>query len=90
MSTSNVYLRVNGNGFPASRALIECLRTTGGELTLDFASSPRIEADVLSALESLAEQAREGQVGIVLTGVSVGVYRVLKLVKLDSRFSYQL
>jgi len=88
MSTSNVYLRVNGEGLPSFAALIDCLKTTGGDLTLDFASSQRIGADALSTLEALANQAGEKQVGVVLTGVSVDVYRVLKLVKLASRFSY--
>ena len=89
MSTSSVYLRVNGDGIPTFSGLIDCLQTTGGDLTLDFDSSRRIDANALSGLEALANQAGEKQVGVVLTGVSVDVYRVLKLVKLASRFSYE-
>jgi len=88
MSTSSVYLRVNGDGLPSFTALIDCLKTTGGDLTLDFDLSRRIDAHALNALEALANHAGEKQVGVVLTGVSVDVYRVLKLVELASRFSY--
>lgn len=90
MSTSSVYLRVNGNALPALTAIVDCLKSSEGELTLDFASARRIEAKTLSALETLAARASEKQVDVVLTGVSVDLYRVLKLDKLASRFSYQL
>jgi anti-anti-sigma regulatory factor len=78
---------VNGDGLPPFSGLIDCLQTTDGELTLDFASSRHIDASTLSALETLAARAGEKRVGIVLTGVSVDLYRVLKLVKLAHRFT---
>jgi anti-anti-sigma regulatory factor len=78
---------VNGDGLPPFPGLIDCLQTTEGELTLDFATSRRIDASVLSALETLAARAGEKQVEVVLTGVSVDLYRVLKLLKLAHRFT---
>jgi anti-anti-sigma regulatory factor len=79
---------VNGERLPAFTALVDCLQSTEGELTLDFASARRIEAGTLGALQALAERAGEKQVGVVLTGVSVDVYRVLKLLKLTHRFTF--
>jgi anti-anti-sigma regulatory factor len=79
---------MNGGGLPALTALVDCLKSTEGELTLDLACSRRIEAGTLSALQTLAERAGEKQVGVVLTGVSVDVYRVLKLLRLAHRFTF--
>ena len=79
---------MNGEGFPAFTPLVDCLKSTEGELMLDLACSRRIAADTLSAPQALAERAGEKQVGAVLTGVSVDVYRVLKLSKLAHRFTF--
>ena len=60
---------------------------TRNEVFLDFSSVRRIDANELRALENLAHTAEEKSVKIVLSGVNVEVYRVLKLVKLTPRFS---
>jgi len=55
---------------------------------LDFASVRQIDSGALRALEDVARVADEQDVKIVLRGVNVDVYKVLKLVKLTQRFSF--
>jgi anti-anti-sigma regulatory factor len=59
-----------------------------GEVALDFSSVRRIDPSAVRALEEFASIADDKGVKVVLRGVNVGVYRVLKLVKLTSRFSF--
>ena len=59
-----------------------------GEAVLDFSSVRRIDSGALQALEGFARVAQEKAVKIVLRGVSVDVYKVLKLAKLAHRFSF--
>jgi len=59
-----------------------------GEAVLDFSSVRRIDSTALQALEEFARIADEKAVKIVLRGVSVDIYKVLKLVKLAHRFSF--
>jgi len=66
----------------------EKLDSVDGEVALDFSSVGRIDARALGALEEFASIADKKGVKVVLRGVNVGVYKVLKLVKLGSRFSF--
>jgi anti-anti-sigma regulatory factor len=66
----------------------ERLDSVEGEVALDFSSVRRIDPSALRALEEFASIADKKGVKVVLRGVSVGVYKVLKLVKLGSRFSF--
>lgn len=59
-----------------------------GEAVLDFSSVRRIDSSVLQAMEEFVRVADEKAVKIVLRGVNVDVYKVLKLVKLAHRFSF--
>lgn len=59
-----------------------------GEIFIDFAAVRRLDADAVRALEALAAVAQEKQMKLVLRGVNVEVYRVLKLVKLAKRYSF--
>jgi anti-anti-sigma regulatory factor len=43
---------------------------------------------VVQALEELADRADEKGIKVALRGVNVDVYKVLKLVKLSSRFAF--
>jgi anti-anti-sigma regulatory factor len=58
------------------------------EVDLDLSSVRRIDSDALRALEDLVRLADEKAVKIVLRGVNVDVYKVLKLIKLTQRFSF--
>jgi anti-anti-sigma regulatory factor len=66
----------------------EKLDSVEGEVALDFSSVRRLDASALKAMEELAGIADDKSVKVVLRAVHVGVYRVLKLVKLTSRFSF--
>jgi anti-anti-sigma regulatory factor len=58
------------------------------EVVLDFSSVSRIDSGALGALEELAGIADEKAVTLELRGVSVNVYKVLKLAKLATRFLF--
>jgi anti-anti-sigma regulatory factor len=64
------------------------LDSAGTELVLDFSSVRQIDPGALRALEQLAGTADEKAVKLVLRSVNVDVYKVLKLVRLASRFTY--
>jgi len=66
----------------------EKLDSVEGEVALDFSSVRRIDSISLSAMAEFAGMADDKGVKVVLRGVNVGVYKVLKLVKLTSRFSF--
>jgi anti-anti-sigma regulatory factor len=61
---------------------------TESEVVLDFASVRRIDSPALGALEGLARLAEDKAVKVVLRGVNVHVYKVLKLMKLAPRFLF--
>ncbi len=73
---------------PALREAGEKLDGTEGEVVLDFSSVRRIDSNALPAIEELARIADERSVKVVLRGVNIDVYKVLKLVKLSRRFSF--
>jgi anti-anti-sigma regulatory factor len=66
----------------------EKLDSVDGEVALDFSSVRRLDASALKAMEEFAGIADDKSVRVVLRAVHVGVYKVLKLVKLTSRFSF--
>ncbi len=66
----------------------EKLDSVEGEVALDFSSVRRLDPSAIRALEEFAGTADDKGVKVVLRGVNVGVYKVLKLVNLGSRFSF--
>ncbi len=62
------------------------LESAGSEVVLDFSAVRRVNSGALTELQTLAETAR-GK--LVLRGVNVEVYKVLKLVKLTGRFRFE-
>jgi len=75
--------------------LVQSLREAGnkldgteGEAVLDFSSVRRIDPSALLAIEAFAGIADKKGVKVVLRGVNIDVYKVLKLMKLTSRFSF--
>lgn len=59
-----------------------------GEMVLDFSSVRRIDARALRAMGELAVGAEGKGVKLVLRAASSDVFRVLKLTKLASRFTF--
>lgn len=89
MAMTTVGLKMDGERFV--QALLEAvgkLDSVEVEVTLDFSSLHRVDQRVLSAMEEFVGVADDKGVKVVLFGVSVGVYRVLKLARLASRFSF--
>jgi anti-anti-sigma regulatory factor len=70
------------------RAIGEKLDGTGEQTILDFSSVRRMDAKALTAMKELARTADEKTVKVGLRGVSVEIYKVLKLVKLAPRFVF--
>ncbi len=66
----------------------EKLDSAEGEVVVDFSSVGRIDSSAIRALEGFADAADDKGVKVVLCGVNVDVYKVLKLVKLGSRLSF--
>jgi anti-anti-sigma regulatory factor len=84
-----VFLNVDETRVVAAlREAGEKLDGTEGETVLDFSSVRRIDASAVRAIEELARVADERNVKVVLRGVNVDVYKVLKLTKLTRRFSF--
>jgi anti-anti-sigma regulatory factor len=89
MAMTAVFLNVDETRVvPALREAGEKLDGTEGEVVLDFSSMHRIDSSALRAMEELARIAEGKNVKVVLRGVNVDVYKVLKLVKLIRRFSF--
>jgi anti-anti-sigma regulatory factor len=73
---------------PALREAGEKLNGTTSEAVLDFSSVCRINSSALRAMEEFVGVANDKGVKVSLCGVNIGVYKVLKLAKLASRFSF--
>ena len=89
MSTKEIFLNIEKERvIPALREAACALDSSSGQTALDFSSVQRIEPGALRALEELAQIAEDKAVKIVLRGVNVDVYKVLKLVKLTHRLTF--
>jgi anti-anti-sigma regulatory factor len=73
---------------PVLAGAAEKLVDATGEVVVDFVSVRRIDGNALRAMEELAGKAEGKAVKIVLRGVNVDLYKVLKLTNLASQFSY--
>ena len=60
-----------------------------GEYALDFSDVERLDAGSLVALENLADAADRNAVKVIIRGASVEFYKLLKLIQLASRFSFE-
>lgn len=79
------------DGSHMAQALTEArrkLNNSEGDLLLDFSAVRRIDPSGLRALEELTTAADEKHVKVTLRGVNVDVYKVLKLARLATRFSF--
>ena len=90
MSEIAVTLNIDeGCVVPALQDLAGSLDGAQEEAVLDFSSVRRTDSAALRALEDCARVADEKSVKIILRGVNVDVYKVLKLVKLSHKFSFR-
>ena len=89
MPMNTVWLKIDGESVThALQEAFERLDGAGGEVVLDFSLVHRIDASSLRAMESLVSAADGKDAKVVLRGVNVDVYKVLKLMKLAPRFSF--
>lgn len=89
VATVAVWLKLDGEGVARDlQDACERLYTANGDAVLDFSSVRRIDPGALDAMEELADKADELGLQLVLQGVNVEVYKVLKLVKLTPRFLF--
>lgn len=90
MTTNAVCIEINPEGVVHAlrQEAVEAVNRAEGEVVLDFASVLRIDANAVRALEELADVADGKAVQIVLRGVNLDIYMVLKLLRLAERFSF--
>jgi len=90
MTTNAVWMKVDPERvlYALQHEAAEKVKSAGSELVLDFSSVPRIDPGAVKALEEVARLAADQSVKVVLCGVNVDIYRVLKLVKLAQRFEF--
>jgi len=88
MTTSTTLLVENESPAKTVLEAIALIPSADGELVLDFSAVQRVDANDLRALEELAQAAERDQVAVAFRGVDVSVYKVLKLGRLASRFSF--
>jgi len=89
MDSIAVWLKIDGERLAdALHETREKLNGAQSEVVLDFSSVRRIDPNALRAMEALAASADEKTLKVVLRGVNVDIYKVLKLVKLAPRFSF--
>ena len=89
MTTNAEWLEIEGERVVQTlQTARETLDGAQGDVVLDFSSVRRINPRGLRAMEKLAGIADDKAVKIVLRSVNVDIYKVLKLVKLTSRFSF--
>jgi anti-anti-sigma regulatory factor len=81
--------RIDGDqAVHALEELRDKMASADRELVLDFSSVHRIDPRAIRAMQDLSVAAEDKAVKIVLRGVGVEIYKVLKLVKLAPRFSF--
>jgi len=89
MTESPVLFAIDGELVgEALRAAGEKFDSADGEVVLDFSSVRRLDPRALKAVEDFVDRADKKAVKVVLRGVNVGVYKVLKLARLASRFGF--
>ena len=89
MATTAAWMKVDqDSAITALRDAVQKVEASNGDVMVDFSSVRRIDAGVVRIMEELATRAEERGAKIALRGVNVTVYKVLKLVKLSSRFMF--
>ena len=90
MAKNAVWVQVNGKGmvqaFEEARAK---LAAEDVEVVVDFSSVNRIDSGALRALEDVADAGDGKRTKVVLRGVDIDIYKVLKLMKLAPRFAFR-
>jgi anti-anti-sigma regulatory factor len=67
---------------------LKAVESADSELMLDLSSAGRIDSGALRKMEELAGKAEQKNIKVVLRGINVDIYKVLKLGRLASRFTF--
>jgi len=89
MSTIAMFIKIDGKRIAEGLQEAQSKLNGSSEAVLDFTSVLRVQPKDLAALEELAQVAEDRGIKIELHGVNVGIYKVLKLAKLASRFAFR-
>jgi anti-anti-sigma regulatory factor len=90
METNAVWVKVEGKGVvQAFEDARERLANDDAEVVVDLSSVNRIDSGSLRALEGVADAGEGKGTRVVLRGVNIDIYKVLKLVKLSPRFAFR-
>lgn len=90
MAAITVWLNINEKDVAlALQEAREKLDSADGEAVLDFSCVRRIDSNALRAMEEFSCIAHKKAIKVVLRGVNVDVYKVLKLLKLTRQFSFE-
>jgi anti-anti-sigma regulatory factor len=89
MPTIEVFLNMDEKRVaPALQQAANDLDEATGEVVLDFSSLRRVDSRAARALEEFARAAEDKRIKIVLRGVNIEIYKLLKLLNLTNRFSF--
>ena len=89
MTTNGTWFKVDErHTMQDLQAAADSVDRADSELVIDCSELARLDPRAVTTLEALADKAHERQVKVVLHGVNVDVYKVLRLVKLTTRFSF--
>jgi anti-anti-sigma regulatory factor len=83
------YFEIDAEGAAVALEGVREKLDAGAEITLNFSRITRVEPGVIRALDALARTAKEKPAALTLRGVNVEVYKVLKLARLASQFSFE-
>jgi ABC-type transporter Mla MlaB component len=89
MSTIAMFVKIDGKRIAEGLQEAESKLNGSSEAVLDFTSVLRVQPKDLAALEELVQVAEDRGIKIELHGVNVGIYKVLKLAQLASRFAFR-
>jgi len=88
MATDGVFFTIDGEDVVQTLQRVqEKLGTAEGELVLDLSSVRRLDPSAVRVMENIASNCNDNT-RVVLRGVNVDIYKVLKLIKLAPRFSF--
>jgi ABC-type transporter Mla MlaB component len=89
MPTIAMLVKIDGKRIADSVQEAQSKLNGSSEAVLDFTCVLRVEPKDLVALEELVQVAENSGIKIELLGVNVGIYKVLKLAQLASRFAFR-
>jgi anti-anti-sigma regulatory factor len=87
MAANAVFLKVEADGITQTlREFLVELPGVRNEAVLDLSSIQRLDAKHLEIMKDIAATAEAKRLKVILCGVNVKIYKVLKLARLTQRF----